>query len=360
MARGYNAMGDVIRATADGVDLNDIWTEHQQTIELRNTNRSAIASLFTYVTDLNADTVAQSASDAEFEEQSEYGVPQSLRAAPSLVRVGFPLKWYDIASRYTWQFLAEASASQVAAVHQIALEADNKLVFRNVMRALFNSTSPGVNEDGTPIKSLWNGDDAIPPPYAANTFSGLHSHYMTTGTATLDPQDVETLIDQLQHHGYGLAENGDRVIVLVNPIEGKTTRGYRVGVNGASFDFIPSNDAPAFITDETIIGDRPPGDFNGLKVIGSYGNAWLVENAYVPQGYAVSVATSGPNGARNPLAFREHKRPELKGLKQIPGSDKYPLLESYYARGFGVGVRHRGAAAVMQVTTSGTYTPPSF
>lgn len=359
MARGYNAMGDVIRATADGTDLGSIWNEFQQTLTLRNTNRSAIAALFTYVTDLSADTVAQSATDADFEEASEFGVPQSLRVAPDLTRVGFPLTFYDLAARYTWQFLAEASASQVSAVHASALEADNKLVFKKVMGALFNSTSPGLNEDGTPIKPLWNGDGVVPPPYANNTFAGVHNHYMTTGTTTLDPQDVETLIDQIQHHGYGLAENGDRVIVLLNPIEGKVVSGFRAGVNSAAYDFIPAKDAPAFITDETIIGDRPPGDFNGLKVIGSYGNSWLVENSYIPQGYAVSVASAGPNSPRNPLAFREHKRPELKGLKQIPGSDKYPLIDSYYVRGFGVGVRHRGAAAVMKVT-AGAYTPPTF
>jgi hypothetical protein len=359
MSRGYNALGDIIPTTADGVDLNDIWTEHQQTIELRNSNRSALASLFTYNTDLSADLVAQSTSGADFEESSEYGVPQSLRAAPELVKVGFPFKFFDLATRYTWRFLAEASASQVAAVHSSALEADNKLVFRLIMNALFSNTDR-VNEDGVPVKPLWNGDGIVPPEFANQTFSGTHNHYMTTGTADFQPGDLEDLVGTVEHHGYGIRSNGDRVIVLANPREGDVIAGFRAGINGAKHDFIPSSDAPAFITNEAIVGDRPPGEFNGLRVIGAYGDAWVVVNPYVPAGYVTAVATGGANSERNPLAFREHKRPELKGLKEIPGGGTYPLVDAYLVRGAGVGVRHRGAAAVMQVTINAAYTAPVF
>ena len=45
----------------------------------------------------------------------------------------------------------------------------------------------------------------------------------------------------------------------------------------------------------------------------------------------------------------------------IPGrNQRYPLQDSFFARGFGTGVRHRGAAAVLQVTTDSTYTPPTL
>jgi len=36
----------------------------------------------------------------------------------------------------------------------------------------------------------------------------------------------------------------------------------------------------------------------------------------------------------------------------------YPLIESFLARGFGTGVRHRGAAVAIQVVNSTTYTLP--
>ena len=37
-----------------------------------------------------------------------------------------------------------------------------------------------------------------------------------------------------------------------------------------------------------------------------------------------------------------------------------PKVEGATKRGFGTGVRQRGGSVVMQVTASGTYTPPTF
>jgi len=165
----------------------------------------------------------------------------------------------------------------------------------------------------------------------------------------------------VQHHGYGVGD-GDQLLVMCNPVEGETIRGLRAGQGtpASPFDFIPSQDAPAYLTDLTIIGSRAPAEFNGLRIVGSYGDAWIVEDHFVPVGYVIAVATGGPNSISNPLGFREHRRPELRGLIQIPGDNKdYPLLNSYYVRGHGIGVRHRGAAAVMQVTANATYTAPA-
>jgi hypothetical protein len=45
----------------------------------------------------------------------------------------------------------------------------------------------------------------------------------------------------------------------------------------------------------------------------------------------------------------------------MPGNwQGVPLVESFATRGFGTGVRRRGAAAVCQVTTNANYTAPAF
>jgi hypothetical protein len=50
-----------------------------------------------------------------------------------------------------------------------------------------------------------------------------------------------------------------------------------------------------------------------------------------------------------------------RGLRLLPGSSqRYPLIDSYYVRGFGTGVRHRGAAVVMQITTESEYDWPTL
>jgi hypothetical protein len=98
---------------------------------------------------------------------------------------------------------------------------------------------------------------------------------------------------------------------------------------------------------------------NGLEVWGSYGGALVIKSYYVPSGYAAVIATDGPNGSANPVGFRQHVNPDYQGLRHIPGSGPYPIVESFFARGFSVGVRHRSAAAICQIKSSGGYTAPT-
>lgn len=69
---------------------------------------------------------------------------------------------------------------------------------------------------------------------------------------------------------------------------------------------------------------------------------------------------TGLDSDMNPVGFRQHANPAYQGLRHIPGHGPYPLQDSFYARGFGTGTRHRGAAVVMQVTTNANYTPPTI
>lgn len=358
MARGYNAMADVLKTTIDGQDLNDIWAEFQETLDLQNDAQTALASLFTFDTTLAAELVAQSFGGDDFEKASEYGVPTSLRPTSELVKMGYPMQWYDKATRFTWRALANMSAAQVSAIHAQALAADNRLVFKTIMQRVFNATTT-VNEDGTSVFGFWNGADGTPPDHDGDSFSPTHTHYLTSGAATVVSGDVDELVETVAHHGFGLRANGDRIIVLANPIEADVIAGFRVA-DGDKFDAIPTTEAPAFITAETIQGARPPGTFNGLTVACGYGDAWVVSDRQVPIGYVVALATGGPNSDRNPLGFRQAVQPDLQGLLQIPGgSANYPLIDSYYSRAFGVGARQRGAGAVMQITASGTYSAPA-
>jgi hypothetical protein len=59
------------------------------------------------------------------------------------------------------------------------------------------------------------------------------------------------------------------------------------------------------------------------------------------------------------IGVRQHRNTLYQGLRIIPGyRPAYPLQDSFFQRSFGVGVRHRGSAAVMQIKASGTYDPP--
>lgn len=359
MARGINSSADVLRTLADGTDLNEIWREFSETIDLANAKRSALVDLFTFRTTRPGDSVLQAPEGtSEFEDASEYGVPQSQRIEAATLSMGYTFKWKDMATRYTWQFLADASSEQVNALHNSALAADNRLVFRTIMNRLFNPAA-SVNEQQTPVYGLWNGTDGQgPPPHDGETWSTTHSHYLTTESLTLAPLDVEQLTETVREHGYGNGD-GQRLIILAHPEQADVIAGWRAGVGGAAFDFIPSADAPAYLTTEFLVGERPPGQFEGLPVRGSYGRALIVESSLMPRTYVAALATGGANSDRNPIGLREHAT--LSGLRLVRGSTpSYPILDAYYIHGLGAGTRHRGAAAILQVTNSATYTAPTF
>lgn len=359
---GFSTSGDFLTRTPDGRDLNSIWSEFVQTLNAYNERPAAIANLFTFSTTASGDSILQAVDSDGFERQSEFGAPKALRATSDVLSMGFPLEWYDSRTSYTRKFLRDAPAAQVEAQHDQQMAAANKLQYLATFRALLTRTDPAarpVKETGAVIYPLWDGAaDSIPPAYAGQTFSAGHQHYLTTQSTQVDGQDLADLIRHITEHGYGTAAN-EQVVILVHPNQGAAIRGFRIGA-GSPFDFIPAEGAPAFLSSETVIGSQPPAMFNNLPVIGSYGKALIIEDYFVPNGYVIALATSGPGSVRNPLALRRHVNVESQGLRLIPGSDRYPLIDSTYELGFGIAVRHRGGAAVMQVTTDTTYTSPAI
>jgi len=95
-------------------------------------------------------------------------------------------------------------------------------------------------------------------------------------------------------------------------------------------------------------------------VLGSYAGVFVIQSYFVPKNYVALAASGGPNSSDNPVAVRSHANPAYQGLRLIPGNSQFPLVDSFFARSIGVGVRHRGAAVVCQIVNSTTYTEPTF
>lgn len=371
--RGYHTEGDIVprvTTTADGTDLNDVWNDFQRTLDQWNDHRRTIMRHLSFRTTVSFDTVAQTTGGEKFEEASEFGVPKALRVPGEVLELGYSFKDYDAATRFTWKFLRDASIRQVEAIHNRVLEGDNRQISESVLWRMFDPTQGTTTDNGSgaaghPIYGLFSGDGLVPPPFMGKTFTGSHTHYMTTQGA-LDAADVEDLINHVTEHGYGQTP-GSQLLLFAHPDQGAIVQKIRAGAataeagRVATWDFIPSAGAPAYLTDQTIVGERAPGEHDGLKIAGSYGPAWLTESRFVPAGYVLLVASGGPDSDLNPVGFREHANVLYQGLRLIPGvNQRYPLIDGFYSRGYGTGVRHRGAAAVMQVTATGvtTYTAP--
>jgi hypothetical protein len=363
--RGISVAGDVlVNVTADGVDLNAVWAEDQQVLEVWNTQRQTLADLISFRTVNVADAIIQSISSESFEEATEVGVPRAVHPPSDVLKLGYTFKDYDLSLRSSWKFLRDATSEQITAGVTRILEADNKLTTGMVLKRLLN---PGIayNEWNATSYGLWSADGMIPPPYLGTTFTGTHNHYLTTGSTTLDAADVEVMINHVIEHGY-MYYPASTLLLLMNPLDFNSSgiTAWRAGIEYATglpvpnHDFIPSALMPTWISNELIHGPVPASEFNGLQVWGSYANALVIHTNFLPAGYTILLATGGPNSDINPVGFREHVNVAYQGLRHIPGAGPYPIVDSFFARGFGVGTRHRGAAVAMQTTTNASYTAP--
>lgn len=126
---GYNQLSDVlVTQTVDGVDYNQLYREFQETIRLQNAERTAIMQFLTYQVTNPTESVSQ-LSGSRFEKATEYGEPRGARLKPTTFWLGFGFEQWDIAARYTYQFLINATAAQVTAIHSSIIEADNQLQY---------------------------------------------------------------------------------------------------------------------------------------------------------------------------------------------------------------------------------------
>jgi len=364
---GTNTQGDLVTITADGRDLNAMWAEFQATLEIFNDRRQTLVNLFTFPVTSLIEDVPQ-VGEVEFEMASEFGEPVGVRQGLAYFSLGYDFHDYDAAVRYTWKFLRDADARQVEAIHTSMLNADNRLVFRKIMEALFDNRNrqADIRGQNVPVYALYNADGTVPPSYKSNSFSGTHNHYMTSGAAAIDSGDVEALYDNIAEHGYGI-ENGTQFVLFAPKALVKEMRKWRAGQVSANavvanYDFIPAANQPTLIVPnaEGLLGSRPPNSWNGLAVVGSYGDILIIEEDYIPAGYLLMLGTGGAGNLQNPVGLREHANPAYRGLRLLPGNNqRYPLVDSYYSRGFGTGIRQRAGAAIMQITASGSYTRPT-
>lgn len=363
---GILTHGDLVTVTADGIDLNMLWNSFAESIAIYNEAMDRLIQILTYPVDVPVEPVVQ-IGEMSFEEATEFGVARGAGLPMEVFQMGYDLRHYDKRNAYTWMFLADADSRQVEAIHNAVLWADKRNVFRKVLEALFDNRTRRANIRNHPynVYPLYNGDGIQPPPFKTHTFDGTHNHYLVSQNSVVDSSDLEDLIELIAEHGYNM-QAGTQYLLLANKSETDAIRTFRRGIvnnNGitAGYDFIPSPSQPAMILPnaEGLLGSQPDEVWGGLPIIGSYGFWRIMEEDYVPPGYLLGIGFGGLFNLTNPVGMRQHANPAMQGLRVIPGNNqRYPLVDGFYARSFGTGIRQRGGAAVMQIKASGTYDIP--
>ena len=364
---GFHTAGDIVQVTSDGIDLNALWGVYQDSLTVYNEAMDRLAALFTYRVTNPIETVPQ-VGEATFEEATEFGTPKANRIELDYFQLGYDFRDYDTATRYTWKFLRDGDTRQIDAVHSEVLRADRRLVFRKIMEAIFDNRNrvTDIRNQNYNVYPLYNGDNTVPPTYKGQTFDGTHSHYIVSGNSAIDSSDVEDAYSHIAEHGFGI-ENGTQFVMLANKAQIKEMRKWRAGqvsANGvvANYDFIPAANQPTMILPnaEGLLGSLPPDSFKGLRVVGSYADILIIEESLIPQGYFLLFGTGGAANLQNLVGLREHVNPAYRGLRLLPGNQqRYPLVEGFYARGFGTGIRQRAGAVVVQIKASGSYDIPT-
>lgn len=372
--KGYHVAGDVVTRTADGQDLNAVWTTMLDLLNAVNGGRQALIQFLTFPVTNNVELVAQPGEGVDFEDASEFGEPTGSRLVPSYFNMGYTFKWYDLAARYTWQYLADATESMINAVANAAVEAYWRKLLTEVLKTAFNPTnlSATINGNAYNVYKFYNADGVVPPTYKQNTFAGSHTHYKTTGTnGVVEATDLDTMvIDDYASHGYS-AENGYTLVAMVHSTVGNSIRNFRSAVNTAQavggnygrYDFIPAQGQPGQIipaTTQVIGATQVAPTLNGLTVIGTYGPLTIVQDDWLPTTHIMTFATGGPENLLNPVGLREHAQPGLRGLRLVKGRNAdYPLIDSFWATGFGTGIRQRGGGIMLELSANASYTVPA-
>lgn len=365
---GYNSTDDLLLETVDGVPLSDLYEEIIASTNLLNAQRAPLIERLSFPVNDPFEEIMPIISE-EFEEADEFGQPKGIRLGTPW-NMGFDLKYMDLGIRYTFRFLGRATAAQIRALNNSALEADQRLVLKTVLERIFRNVTDTATLEGSgrvvSVYPFFNGDvttlPAVPPAWKSHTHTNTHTHYLVSGGASLVSGDIDDAFDHIYHHGY--TQGGATVYVLMNRQEVKIARTWRVA-DGDAYDFLPAATDAAANFLGTLVGRLPsaspgpaPDTFPG--VAGTYGEVTIVEEDYIPAGYFLMVASGGAFAERNPVGIREHENAALRGLKLIPQFERYPLRESFYHHAIGSGVRHQAAGVVMQVKASGSYEIPTL
>jgi hypothetical protein len=364
---GYMTEGDILTHTIDGVDLNQLWGEFITANTIYNEHKQGFVAILTYPVLSDIELVPQ-IGDFQFEVATEFGIPRGQNTNISYYQLAYAYQDYDLKLGYTWKFLRDAPSAQIEAIHTKAIQADQALVFRKTMEAIFDNRTREtiINSLTYDVHPLANADGWVPPTYKDVVFDGNHNHYLTSGNSIVDSSDFEDSVNHLTEHGYGW-DTGTQIVCFANRAQINEIRKWRFGqVNRntvtANYDFIPAIGQPALLVPnaEGLLGGQAPSTWNGLRVTGAYMDVMVIEEPLMPPGYMLFLSTGGVNMDENIVGVREHASPSWRGLKLMPGNQqRYPLIDGYYVHGFGTGIRRRTGAVIMQITSGGSYTIPA-
>ena len=273
-------------------------------------------------------------------DHTEYGRSDQKRAATEGHML--PLKSYDRALGWTWDYLRQARQSQIDADIQDAIkDARDKYRVAILTRLLQRGDDSGVNKGlgssgyspGFATAAASTSVDFVPPTYAGTAFTSAHEHYVGITGGAFTTAVFTDAQAELREHGHEPPYE-----FIVGTSDESTVKGLTgfVASDEAWVSYGALQDRANFSQMEVTQGMYPIGAINNFRV-------WVVNG--MPQYYGFGWKPYGANSQRNPLRIRLQKGATRPTVTAFPDNSlsgpAQPLKGIYLFTEFGVGVADR-------------------
>jgi len=285
------------------------------------------------------------------DELDEYGrpAPQKITAGDT---VGFPLRKFGIGLQWTRTALMIMLTTEIAAQTVAAMDADTKVIQREIRRAIFTPTNIQfidrlVDSVTLPVKRLLNADgSAIPLGPNGEVFNGAtHTHYLFTTGVAVAAADMNALLETvIEHQPMGQA------LVYINRVEEAAVRalaGFTAYLDARLVGATTATQATTPLDYRNVhLNDRAIGVYSAGGV-----SAEIHVKPWIPAGYLFAWV----QGAPPPLVMRT--RTATSGnLELVYEDENHPLRAKAYEREMGVAAWTRTNGAVLYIDTGNTDT----
>lgn len=272
--------------------------------------------------------------------------------------VGFPMRLYGLSVQWTRKYLQNATGEELAKQTVAAMDADSKVIQREIKRALFNPTNATftdrlVDSVSLAVKRLINADSAsIPLGPNGETFDGAtHTHYLYTASTSLAAADMNSLIETvIEHHAVGNA------LVYINRAQETAVRGLTGFTAYLDARLIPAPGSTSAEARSSLssynVNDRAIGIYSAGGVTAE---VWV--KPWVPSGYLFAWVS----GAPVPLVMRT-RTAQSGNLELVADDEAHPLRARSWERecGFGVWTRSNGAILYVDSGSASAYVAPTI
>lgn len=298
-----------------------------------------------------------STASMSMDELDEFARPDAQKVAAGAT-VGIPMRLYGLSIQWTRKFFENALASELAAQTASAMDADSRVIHREIKRALFNPTNYTFVDRLTdsvslPVKRLINADSAsIPLGPNGEEFDGAtHTHYLFTAGTSLAAADLTGQIETvIEHHPSGQA------LVYINRAQETAVRGLSGFTAYLDARLVPGGGATGTQANASLssfnLNDRAIGIYSAGGVSAE---VWV--KPWVPSGYLFAWVM----GAPVPLVMRT-RRPNTGDLQLVADDEAHPLRARSLERecGFSVWTRTNGAVLFVDAGAAGAYVAPTI